>query len=76
MDSGFVARTTLEAVRCMFMARVMEQKGDLEAAQRWWEAAGPWMQRKGGAPSAGLLDIVESPASPCSGDSLTDSAGR
>ena len=35
--------SAIDAVRCLYIARVAEQKGHPEAAQRWQEMADGWL---------------------------------
>jgi len=43
-DSPQVNSAT-DAVRCLYLARVTEQKGQQEAARRWQQMAEGWLNR-------------------------------
>jgi hypothetical protein len=37
--------SAIDAVRCLYLARVAERKGQPEAARRWRELAEDWLKR-------------------------------
>ena len=37
--------SAIDAVRCLYLAKVAEQKGHSEAAQRWQQMANGWLSR-------------------------------
>jgi hypothetical protein len=39
--------SAIDAVRCLYLAKVAEQKGHPEAAQRWQQLADSWLVRLG-----------------------------
>lgn len=45
MQDSPQANSTIDAVRCLYLAKVAEQKGHADAAQRWQQIATRWLKR-------------------------------
>jgi hypothetical protein len=45
MQDSIRVNSAIDAVRCLYLARVAEQKGHLDAARRWQEMATRWLNR-------------------------------
>ena len=45
MQDSPQVNSTIDAVRCLYLARVAKQKGYPEAAQRWQQMAEGWLNR-------------------------------
>jgi hypothetical protein len=43
MNSSPQLRSAVDAVRCLYLARVTERAGHHEAARRWYAKAAAWM---------------------------------
>ncbi|MCR4414353.1 MAG: hypothetical protein NUV77_18190 [Thermoguttaceae bacterium] len=39
--------SAVDAIRCLYLARELQRKGDLQAARRWEAAAQRWLQLMG-----------------------------
>jgi hypothetical protein len=46
MDSEQDTISPVDAVRCFYLARVLEQKGEVAAAHRWDEQGRRWIQKQ------------------------------
>ncbi len=44
MDNAENTMSSVDAVRCFYLARVLERKGEVEAARRWNEQAHRWVE--------------------------------
>ncbi len=49
--------SAVDAVRCLYLARVAEQKGNQTAAQRWHQMAVQWLDRV--EPNTGRLELSQ-----------------
>ena len=55
MQDSPQVNSAIDAVRCLYLAKVAEQKGHPEAAGRWQEMANRWLNRlEPGAERSGL----------------------
>ena len=45
MDDDIQVTSAVDAVRCLYLARETQQRGEHEAAQRWRDRAAPWLAR-------------------------------
>jgi hypothetical protein len=45
MDDDGQVSSTQDAVRCLFLAREAERRGQFEVARRWREKADTWLDR-------------------------------
>jgi hypothetical protein len=45
MNDTLQANSAVDAIRCAYLARMAEQKGHLEAAQRWQRMATRWLDQ-------------------------------
>jgi uncharacterized membrane-anchored protein len=43
MDDDVNVSSAVDALRCLYLAREAERRGEHEAARRWQEKAGPWL---------------------------------
>ena len=50
--------TAIDAVRCLYLARMARQKGDEEAAERWDAHAKQWMNRIWGDERLGSIGQI------------------
>ena len=64
MSSDAQLSSAVDAVRCLYLARVTEQAGHHEAAQRWHAMAAEWIDKmlpsKNGKPTVPHGDQTES----------------
>ena len=49
MDDDIQVTSAVDAVRCLYLAREAQRRGEHEAARRWREQAAPWLARLDGA---------------------------
>jgi hypothetical protein len=56
MDEELKILSAVDAIRCLYLARAFERKGDVEAARRWEAAAQQWMKSLGENPSEQTAD--------------------
>ena len=49
--------STLDVIRCIFLARMTERRGHAEAARRWQAKVDTWLARQGGC--VGRVGMVE-----------------
>ena len=56
MQDDPVANSAVEAVRCMFLARVLEKRGFSKAARHWEARAGGWLKKAEGGRDAPLVE--------------------
>ncbi len=45
MQDTLAANSATDAVRCLYLARMVERLGHSKAARRWYEKAGRWLER-------------------------------
>ena len=55
MSSNPEVRSTVDAVRCLYLARVAERAGHHEAARRWHAKAAEWIDKSLPSKSGKLL---------------------
>ena len=67
MNKNDKCRTAVDAIRCVYLARMCRKRGDDEAARRWQAKADAWLRRQnpaaGPAPRVAPGHLIPEPSS-------------